>query len=86
MEYPCQGGFSEGGRQLALLWLHNRSRPERSCFVPYFEHAFENENFNSHCAGYGYFKDGSPKNSDLFHCRKVVAFPNKKYNNYYYYY
>ena len=36
---------------------------------------------NSHCAGYGYFKDGTPENSDLFHCGKAVAFPNEKYNN-----
>ena len=37
---------------------------------------------NSHCAGYGYFKDGTPENSDLFHCGKAVAFPNEKYNKY----
>ena len=36
---------------------------------------------NSHCAGYGYFEDGTPENSDLFHCGKAVAFPNEKYNN-----
>ena len=47
--------------------------------MPYFEHPFENE--NSHCAGYGYFKDKTPENSDLFHCGKAVAFPNEKYNN-----
>ena len=45
MEYPSQGGFSEGGRRLSLSWLHDRSRPERSCFVPYFKHALETENF-----------------------------------------
>ena len=49
--------------------------------MPYFEHAIENENLNSHCAGCGYFKDGTPENSDLFHCSKAVAFPNEKYNN-----
>ena len=27
---------------------------------------------HSHCAGY--FKDGTPENSDLFHCGKAVAF------------
>ena len=38
---------------------------------------------NNHCTGYGYFKDGTLKNSDLFHCGKAsaVAFPNEKYNN-----
>ena len=36
---------------------------------------------NNHCAGYGYFIDGTLVNSDLFHCGKAVAFPNEKYNN-----
>ena len=45
VEYPCQGGFSEGGRRLTLSWLHDRSRPKRSCFVPYFQHRLENEVF-----------------------------------------
>ena len=48
--------------------------------MPYFEHAFKNENLNSHRAGYGYFKGGTPGNSDLFHCGKAVAFPDKKYS------
>ena len=49
--------------------------------MPYFKHALENENLNSYCAGYVYFKDGSAENSDLFRCGKAVAFPNEKYNN-----
>ena len=47
----------------------------------YFEHAFENKLLNSHCTGYGYFKDGTPENSNLFHYGKAVAFPNEKYDN-----
>ena len=76
---PLPGRIPEGGRQVALLWLHDRSHPDISCFVPYFEYAFEK---NSRCAGYGYFKDGSPENSDLYHYGKAVAFPNGKYNYY----
>ena len=30
VEYPCQGGCSEGGRRLALLWLHDRSCPKEA--------------------------------------------------------
>ena len=43
VEYPCQGGCSEGGCQLALSWLHDRSRLKRSCFVPYIVYVLENE-------------------------------------------
>ena len=42
-KYPWQGGCSEGGRWSALSWLHARSRPGRSCFVPYLVDALENE-------------------------------------------
>ena len=45
VKYLCQGGFSEGRRWPALSWLHDRSCPQRSCFVSYLEHAFENKNF-----------------------------------------
>ena len=38
MEYPCQGGFCEGGCQLTLLWLRDRSHLKSSYFVPYLTH------------------------------------------------
>ena len=34
VEYPCQGDCFEGWHRLAFLWLHDRSHPKRSCFVP----------------------------------------------------
>ena len=65
-----------------FLWLHDRSRPERSCFVPYFKHALEKTKiFDSYCAGEGYFEDGSAENSDILNCSKAVAFPNKNNND-----
>ena len=56
VEYPCQGGCSEGGHRLTLLWLHNLFHPKRSCFVPYIVDALENEVLNSHRAGHVYSK------------------------------
>ena len=44
--------------------------------MPYFEHAFENENLNSHCAGFWYLKMGHPQTRTYF---KAVAFPNEKF-------
>ena len=80
VEYACQGGFSEGGRPLAFSWLHNRLEAV-SCHI--LNIRIKKKILNSHRAGYGYFKDGSPENSDLFHCSKAVAFSNDKYNNNY---
>ena len=57
VEYPCQGGCSEGGRQLTFLWLHNRSHPKRSCLCHnYNVDSLENKVLNSHRAGHVYSK------------------------------
>ena len=44
-EYPCQGGCSEGRRQLALLWLHGLSHLKSIYFVPYLIYVLQNKVF-----------------------------------------
>ena len=47
-----------------------------SCHILYMH--LKSKILNSHCTGEGYFKDGSPKNSNIFLCGNALAFPNKK--------
>ena len=82
VDYPCQGGCSEGGRGLALLWLHDRSRHKRSCFVPYIVDALENKVVKCHRAGHVYSEGHLRNNLYISPLNFAVPSRNKKGEEY----